>query len=389
MSVQTKYGVESTKVEVLQDLIYNFLDRKEIKENPSLFETFEKKIQELVKVPQSNTLTPKDQDFYNWTQQLFDSQNKIRNYVATKLQGLGTPVVSNQSALNSPSNTLGVVRNWKVEPSIQTLDVAETINCFIELKDGTLAYGRWGTIKLLDSKGNCFQTLKGDKGIEKLIERQNGTLASSSYDATILLWDRNKGCIQTLSGHTKPVRILVDLKDGTLASLSNCGEIKLWDQKGDCIQTIPQKNVVSSLIELNNEMLALCGVEDKIEIVDRKGNCIRTLSGNYSSVLQLKSGMLVSSSREGLHLLDIKKGGCIQTFPIKVSGNIIEIEENILACLASETVEIWDIQKNSHIQTILVGKGCSSLIKLRDGRLVVEFSSYYNIKMIKFLTFPS
>nr|WP_317110658.1 hypothetical protein [Chroococcidiopsis sp. SAG 2025] len=67
------------------------------------------------------------------------------------------------------------------------------------------------------------------------------TLASSSQDCTLKLWDVSTGeCLKTLPGHTAWVWSVAWSRDNqTLASGSEDETIRLWDVKtGECVKTL-------------------------------------------------------------------------------------------------------------------------------------------------------
>jgi len=58
---------------------------------------------------------------------------------------------------------------------------------------------------------------------------QNGILVSGSLDNTIKIWNPTTGAlIQTLTGHTNPVKALTVLQNGNLVSGSEDYTIKIW-----------------------------------------------------------------------------------------------------------------------------------------------------------------
>ena len=74
-------------------------------------------------------------------------------------------------------------------------------------------------------------TLKGHTDyVLSLVALPDSTLASSSSDYTIKIWDTLNGkLLKTLTGHTGSVTSLAVLLNNTLASGSGDKTIKIWD----------------------------------------------------------------------------------------------------------------------------------------------------------------
>ncbi|MEM7757437.1 MAG: hypothetical protein AAF298_04815 [Cyanobacteria bacterium P01_A01_bin.40] len=90
--------------------------------------------------------------------------------------------------------------------------------------------------------GKCLFSLQGHENWVRsvAISPDGQTLASSSSDQNIKLWDVRAGkCLKTLSGHISQVWSVAWSPNGqTLASSSADETIKLWDiNTGKCLKT--------------------------------------------------------------------------------------------------------------------------------------------------------
>ena len=66
----------------------------------------------------------------------------------------------------------------------------------------------------------CIGSIEGHSNwFKRLIELQNGLVASASSDETVKIWDMStKTCLVSLTGHTHNVMSLIQLKNGNIIS---------------------------------------------------------------------------------------------------------------------------------------------------------------------------
>lgn len=183
-----------------------------------------------------------------------------------------------------------------------------------------------------------IKTLTGHTSyVSSLILLKDGSLASSSNDSTIRIWELRSGLtIKTLTGHTDWVSSLAVLKNGSLASGSRDYTIRMWHEESDFIQDsyscmfkrlsntdslskiTGHSSYVSSLAVLKDGSLA-SGSEDKtIRIWDLiSGLTIKTLIGHTAYVwclLVLPDGSLVSGAwNSTIRIWNVKTGLTIKT----------------------------------------------------------------------------
>ena len=146
------------------------------------------------------------------------------------------------------------------------------------------------------------------------------TLASGSYDATIILWDVGTGHPKkTLTGHTAGVRSVAFSPDGRrLASGGFDETIRFWDvDTGALLRTVPGhiQSVRTVVFSPNGKMLASCGHWDhNISLWDvDTGEFLSMFTGHSDSVVDLAfspdGSTLASGSRDGtIRLWDTNTG---------------------------------------------------------------------------------
>eukprot|EP00055_Hartaetosiga_balthica_P007817 m.27547 g.27547 ORF g.27547 m.27547 type:complete len:412 (-) comp5953_c0_seq1:1086-2321(-) len=178
-------------------------------------------------------------------------------------------------------------------------------------------------------------------------------IASGSEDATIKLWDYERGEFeQTLKGHTKAVNDVCFNKDGSLiASASSDSTVKLWNTSSySCTKTLQgHEHTVSSVSFDSSDEVVLSASRDKtIRIFQvATGICSKVLLGHSDWVRQAlfspDGNLIIScSSDHSVRVWDRKQGECkhaLTGHEHVVEGIAIAptaANERILSCLYPE-----------------------------------------------------
>lgn len=184
-----------------------------------------------------------------------------------------------------------------------------------ESSNKTIASGSFDTSIIiwdLNNKRESF-TLKGhEKYIYALVllDKMKNKIASSSYKE-IKIWDiNNKANIETLEGHSGWIYALSLLSDGRLASGSYDKTIIIWDiEKKSQITVISgHLQAIQSLICIEGDRIVSGSWDKSIRIWDIGGSKggykeIATLSGHSNEVLclcDIGNGMIASGSDDSL-----------------------------------------------------------------------------------------
>lgn len=167
--------------------------------------------------------------------------------------------------------------------------------------DGKQVAAAWEkTIKLWDflpceDRSECLyrlrlaKTFSGHKGRVYTISfsPDGKTIASSSFDKTVKIWNINGDLIHTLSGHLDAVYSVVFSPDGKMiGSGSSDRSVKLWQSDGKFLRTLVGHldGVNSIAFSPDSQNLASASSDNTVKIWRADGTNLLTLSGHESRV---------------------------------------------------------------------------------------------------------
>jgi WD40 repeat protein len=171
------------------------------------------------------------------------------------------------------------------------------------------------------------------------------TLASGGADQTIKLWDvKTQHCDRILIGHTSAVQSIAFSQDGlTLASAALNQSIRLWDiPTGQCTKTWQgySKVVFSIAFHPNGQILASCHGDKALRLWDVKtGECLNCLRGHTDRISSL------AFSPDG---------------KILASGGY------------DQTIRLWDVQTGKFLQALATQSWVNSVAFSADGQLLAS-----------------
>lgn len=248
-----------------------------------------------------------------------------------------------------------------------------------------------GVIWLWDVESEqTLRTFEGHKqGILALAFSPDGeTIASSSIDCTIRLWDVSSGQeIAAWLGHNHSTAwTLAFSPDGqTLASGSEDKTIKLWDIKTKlCYRTLlGHTGAVQSIAFSPSGLTLVSGtLNQSIRLWDvQTGQCFRTWQG-YSRVVVCvvfhPSGRMLASSHgdKTLRLWDVMSGDCLSCLighTDRISSIAFSPDGQLLASGSFDhTVRLWDVNTGNFLRALRTPSWINSITFSADGSLLAS-----------------
>ncbi|KAI1277645.1 quinon protein alcohol dehydrogenase-like superfamily [Xylaria sp. FL0933] len=178
-------------------------------------------------------------------------------------------------------------------------------------------------------KGRCtIKTFSGHANGVTCLQFDDNMLATGSYDATIKIWNIEKGeVVRTLQGHTMGIRAL-QFDDRMLVSGSLDGTVKIWNWRtGACINTLNHQGGVIT-VHMEGDFLASGSMDRSIKIFNFKTQQSFSLRGHTDWVnhvrLDVTSRTLLSASDDcTVKMWDLDSRTCIKTY----EGHIGQVQQ--------------------------------------------------------------
>lgn len=233
-------------------------------------------------------------------------------------------------------------------------------------RDGRIATGGSDyTIGLLDAKGDHFASLQGhNERVYSVFFAPDGrTLASSSKDQTVKLWDLNlRTVLATMDGHEDQARAVEFLPTdaGKLLSLDRSGSVRLWDLKTAkqeaLIETGHTDRVYGFAIAPDGKTFATAGKDKLVILWDLAARKKRMdLVGHTDKVGSVRfspDGNTIASAGSDKRVIlwntDGKRIGELTGCDANISGIAFSPDGKLLAAAASDhTVRVWTLSSPS------------------------------------------
>ena len=238
--------VKQNKIEKIGELVSNYTKRlQEIIEN--INSSYAKLIERNTKVyyflqlilnsyeryPNEKILIENYKNNFNYNQEIIPEDNISENYTT--------------NLINFLDNFLLVKNRFNFE-NFQDRKVVkshrDTISSLLLLKNGSIASSSFdGTINIYDKELKFVSsTNKHNENVSSMIELDSNYLISCSFDKSIRKFNINNGCFSDneckYSAHDDIIYQLINLSDGNFASCSEDKTIKIWDSNITLINTL-------------------------------------------------------------------------------------------------------------------------------------------------------
>lgn len=296
------------------------------------------------------------------------------------------------------------VTGWAQKPElvVQTGHSEEVQSMAFSADGKTLASGSGdSTIKLWDvATGSELRTLTGScGGVTSVSFNADGKIiAGGSGRGVIKLWNiatgrelgavtghcESSGAFDKLTDEPIHVRSIVFTADGkTLASSSDDGTIKIWDLATRSeLRTLKEAGALSLAFSPNGEMLAE-GNEKAVHLWDvSTGRELRTLVGGNGAVgsvaFSADGNVLASGNWSGtIKIWKVATGQELRTLAARSGGHTVSVafssDGKKLSGAIDRTIQLWDVATGTEVRAFDALKGVSileptSVALSRDGR---------------------
>jgi WD40 repeat protein len=218
------------------------------------------------------------------------------------------------------------------------------------------------------------------------------TIATSSYDNTMKLWNLSGQVQHTFKGHSGPVSSVVFSPDGkTIATGSDDETVKLWNLSGQVLRTfIGHSGPVSSVVFSPDGKTIATGSDDEtVKLWNLSGQVQHTFkghSGPVTSVMFSRDGKTIATGSDDNTVKLWNLSGQVQHTFIGHSGPVTSVVfspdgKTIATGSDDNTVKLWNLsdpvpqtfKEHSHIVT--------SVVFSPDGKTIATGSDDNTVKL--------
>lgn len=227
---------------------------------------------------------------------------------------------------------------------------SQAVSCMAALRNGNLvSYSSDQQIKLWNTNdGSCIETVNHQDTINDFVQLKNGQLVSGSY--VIKVWDEQLKLIKDIVKKYSPARCLLQLSDESLACGFQNGEVKIFNMTNyrQIKEFIGHNISITKLCQLSKEVLASSSFDTTIKLWNlNDGSLIRTLidhTSTINSLASLSNDTFVSCSCDNtIRVWNQDEGVSTQVMQVSANflvvlsnGNLAAISYCKIICLASK-----------------------------------------------------
>ncbi len=294
----------------------------------------------------------------------------------------------------------GALRLWDVQSqSLLHIFLQISSSLFTFGPNGTFAACKFNVIEIYE--GGIFKTQKTLRlsanrhthtdDILGLAFGEGATLASSSQDCTVRLWDvENRQWLYTSENNEHGPQKILAYSNGILAFSSDNSIIRLWDARNQQLLHIFQeeKSVIESVALGPNGVVALGSKDGTIrlwDIANKKWlHTFESSAGSVKGVAFGPNGMLASTSDEDIELWDIENKKLLHAFKISVdSFTSVAFGLNGVVALGSKdgNIRLWDIENNKWLHTFTGQRSSVKSVAFGPNGILVSTSADNTIQL--------
>ncbi|MBD2677209.1 CHAT domain-containing protein [Nostoc paludosum FACHB-159] len=244
------------------------------------------------------------------------------------------------------------------------------------------------TVKLWNLDGKLLHTLQHQEGVTNVVFSPDGkTIASGSWDKTVKLWNLDGKLLHTLQ-HQEGVTNVVFSPDGnTIASSSWDKTVKLWNLDGKLLHTLQhQEGVTNVVFSPDGNTIASTSNDKTVKLWNLDGKILHTLQHEKevtNVVFSPDSQTIASASDDHTVKLWSLEGQLVHTIEHKDSVNKVIFSRNgkILASASDDnTVKLSNL-KGELLHTLNHDDEVDSVSFSPDGKILASGSWDKTVKL--------
>ena len=289
------------------------------------------------------------------------------------------------------------IRLWRLEnPLSKTIAIADRVSAvsFSPVSEMLAIGSQDGTVQLWQNKDNKIRSLGQHKeGVFALDFSPDGAfITSGGYDKSLKIWSREAELLINLTGNEDIISSVININNGMIASANVGGTIKIWQQNGILLHSI---NVGQSFIyggldaSPDGKWLAIAGNDHQLRTLELGSYSLQSIATKSSvdAVSYSPDGSLIAtvSSNGDLSLWDTD-GRLQKTFVTSPSDKYstrikFTPDGQMLATTSRDKVEIWGLEGTA-IKTLFGHQGdVSTLDFSADGKTLATGSFDKTIRL--------